>query len=71
MQDRLLLVDDDASLLKLLAMRLEAEGFEVQTAGSAEEALQSLRNNPVELVISDLRMDGASGLELFEQLRVC
>jgi two-component system response regulator GlrR len=69
MQDRLLLVDDDASLLKLLAMRLEAEGFEVQTAGSAEEALQSLRNNPVELVVSDLRMDGASGLELFEQIR--
>mgnify|MGYP003493130719 CR=1 FL=1 len=34
MQDRLLLVDDDASLLKLLAIRLEAEGFAVVTAGS-------------------------------------
>ena len=69
MQDRLLLVDDDASLLKLLAIRLEAEGFEVQTAESAEEALQTLRNNPVELVITDLRMEGASGLDLFEQVR--
>jgi len=69
MQDRLLLVDDDASLLKLLSIRLEAEGFEVQTAESAEQALQSLRNNPVELVITDLRMDGASGLDLFEQVR--
>ena len=38
MQDRLLLVDDDASLLKLLVIRLEAEGFEVQTAESAEAA---------------------------------
>jgi len=68
-QDRLLLVDDDPSLLKLLAIRLEAEGYAVQTAESAEEALQTLRNNPAELVLTDLRMDGASGLELFEQLR--
>jgi two-component system response regulator GlrR len=69
MQDRLLLVDDDVSLLKLLKIRLEAEGYEVQTAESAEEALQALRNNPVELVITDLRMEGASGLDLFEQVR--
>ena len=48
MKDRLLLVDDDASLLKLLAIRLEAEGFEVLTVESAEAALQSLRNEPVE-----------------------
>jgi two-component system response regulator GlrR len=68
-QARLLLVDDDASLLKLMAIRLEAEGFEVLTVESAEEALLSLRNNPVELVITDLRMEGASGLELFEQIR--
>ena len=52
MQDRLLLVDDDANLLKLLSIRLEAEGFEVQTAESAEQALQSLRNNPVELMLA-------------------
>ena len=36
MQDRLLLVDDDVSLLKLLTIRLEAEGYEVLTAESAE-----------------------------------
>lgn len=69
MPDRLLLVDDDTSLLKLMAIRLEAEGFEVLTVESAELALQALRNNPVELVITDLRMDGASGLELFEHIR--
>ena len=69
MQDRLLLVDDDASLLKLLGIRLEAEGFEVHTAESAEHAMQVLRNIPLELVITDLRMEGASGLELFEQIR--
>jgi len=68
-QDRLLLVDDDTSLLKLMAIRLEAEGFEVETVESAEQALQTLRNDPADLVITDLRMEGASGLDLFEQLR--
>lgn len=69
MPSRLLLVDDDASLLKLLTIRLEAEGYAVQTAASAAEALQTLRNNPVELVITDLRMEEASGLDLFEQIQ--
>ena len=69
MPDRVLLVDDDASLLKLLTIRLEAEGFEVHTSPSAEDAIQQLRNEPVDVVVTDLRMEGASGLELFEQIR--
>ena len=69
MQNHLLLVDDDTSLLKLLSIRLEAEGYRVQTAQSAEEAIPLLRNEPIELMVTDLRMDGASGLELFEQVR--
>jgi two-component system response regulator GlrR len=69
MQNRLLLVDDDASLLKLLSIRLEAEGYVLHTAESAEDAIQVLRNEPIELVVTDLRMDGASGMDLFEQVR--
>ncbi|MEH6583637.1 MAG: sigma 54-interacting transcriptional regulator [Halioglobus sp.] len=69
MQRRLLLVDDDPSLLKLLTIRLEAEGYLVSTAESAEAALQVLRNEPTELMLTDLRMEGTSGLELFEQAR--
>ncbi|MEM1155041.1 MAG: sigma 54-interacting transcriptional regulator [Pseudomonadota bacterium] len=69
MQDRLLLVDDDTNLLKLLGIRLEAEGFSVVSATSAPEALQALRNNPIDLVLTDLRMEGDSGLELFTQIQ--
>tara|TARA_R110001599_G_scaffold353527_1_gene593614 strand:+ start:58638 stop:59975 length:1338 start_codon:yes stop_codon:yes gene_type:complete len=69
MQDRLLLVDDDTNLLKLLGIRLEAEGFAIQSAASAAEALQLLRNHPVDLVLTDLRMEGQSGLDLFAQVR--
>jgi two-component system response regulator GlrR len=69
MMDRLLLVDDDTSLLKLLKIRLEAEGYMVDTAESSEQALQQLRNQHADLVLTDLRMEGASGLDLFEQIR--
>ena len=69
MQGHLLLVDDDANLLKLLSIRLEAEGFNVLTADSAEDALKVLRNNRVDLVITDLRMEGSDGLDLFAQIR--
>ena len=69
MAHQLLLVDDDTGLLKLLRIRLEAEGYHVHTAESAESALVVLRNEPIELMLTDLRMEGASGLELFEQAR--
>ena len=69
MHNQILLVDDDTSLLKLLSIRLEAEGYRVQTAESGEEAIQVLRNEPIELMVTDLRMDGISGMELFGQVR--
>ncbi|MCB1668001.1 MAG: sigma 54-interacting transcriptional regulator [Porticoccaceae bacterium] len=65
----ILLVDDDPGLLRLLSIRLEAEGFAVLAAESGEEALPALRNHAVDLVITDLRMGGMDGMELFEQIR--
>ena len=62
---RLLLVDDDPSLLKLLGMRLSSEGYQVTTAASGPEALRLLQKEPIDLVISDLRMDEMAGLALF------
>lgn len=66
---KLLLVDDDPSLIRLLSIRLETEGFEVITADSGQAALQQIAASPVDLVISDLRMDGMDGLELFERIQ--
>ena len=66
---RILLVDDDPSLMRLLVLRLEAAGFEVVTAASGTEALQRLRGRSVELMISDLRMGGMDGIELFEHVQ--
>lgn len=66
---KLLLVDDDPSLLKLLGMRLSSEGYQVTTAASGPEALRLLQKEKIELVISDLRMDEMDGLALFGEIQ--
>ncbi|MBZ7670371.1 two-component system response regulator GlrR [Klebsiella grimontii] len=66
---RLLLVDDDPGLLKLLGMRLISEGYSVLTAESGPEALRTLGRDKVDLVVSDLRMDEMDGLQLFSEIQ--
>jgi two-component system response regulator GlrR len=66
---RLLLVDDDPGLLKLLGMRLVSEGYSVVTAESGPEALRVLGRDKVDLVVSDLRMDEMDGLQLFSEIQ--
>ena len=66
---RLLLVDDDPGLLKLLGMRLSSEGYQVATAPSGPDALRLLQKEKIDLVISDLRMDEMDGLTLFAEIQ--
>jgi len=63
---RLLLVDDDHSLLRLLSMRLENEGYDVMAVANAEAAQQALDEGRFSVVLSDLRMPGADGMALFD-----
>lgn len=65
---RILLVDDDPSLRRLLALRLETEGHTVACAASAREALSELARFSADIVITDLRMEGMDGLELLREL---
>ena len=64
---RLLLVDDDPNLLKVLTIRLAAANFEVQVADGAEQALALLPVFHPEVLITDLRMGGMDGLALLKQ----
>ncbi|MEZ5626173.1 sigma 54-interacting transcriptional regulator [Denitromonas sp.] len=66
---RLLLVDDDPDLLRLLSMRLRASGYRVEAVDSAEAALAHLAVRPPDLVISDVRLPGRDGLALFDEIR--
>ncbi len=66
---RILLVDDDPGLLRLLSIRLRAEGYEVEAVESAADALASLNRFAAELVITDLRMDKMDGIGLLQELQ--
>ncbi len=63
---RILLVDDDTSLLRLLTLRLKATGYQVLTAESGENALTNMSVFRPQIVITDLRMDGMDGMALSE-----
>ena len=57
MKRRILLVDDEVAILLTLKAILEMNGFEVDTADSAENGIEKLRNAEYNMVISDLRME--------------
>lgn len=66
---KILIVDDDPHLLRLLGIRLSAAGYNVESAASAKIALGILKSFQPHMVISDLRMEGMDGMALFEQIR--
>ncbi len=66
---KILLVDDDPGLLRLLSIRLRAEQYEVEAVESAENALAVLHRFRPDLVITDLRMDKMDGIGLLKELQ--
>ena len=66
---RILVVDDSESTREVLRRNLEAAGYRVHTAEGVNHALEALEHAPFDLVITDLRMPGASGLELVRHVR--
>ena len=65
----ILVVDDDPGILRLLTMRLRSWGCRVSTAATAEEALARIAIDPPQLLLSDSRLPGKDGTELFEEIR--
>src|SRR5216117_3478482 len=69
-QERILVVDDDEGLLRLLTMRLSAMGFDVTTSMTGEEALAVAKREVFELALTDLRLPDRDGLSVLEELRL-
>ncbi len=66
---RILLIDDEEQMLRLISHYLEREGYDVVTAASSEEGLQKAVSHDPQLVISDWMLPGMSGIELTKTLR--
>ena len=66
---RILLVDDDPGLLRLLSIRLRAEHYEVEAVESAAEALAALSRFRPDLVVTDLRMENMDGIALLKEIQ--
>jgi two-component system response regulator GlrR len=64
----ILLVDDDPDLLKLISLRLTSAGYRVRTADSGETALATIAVERPATVVTDLRMPGIDGLQLFQAI---
>lgn len=69
MTKSILIVDDNPVNLKLIRILLAGEGYEVQTAVDAEEALRLLRQSRPAMILMDIQLPGIDGLELTRRLK--
>lgn len=65
---KILVIDDEQASCRTLKLHFENHGFEVETAGAAEEGLAFIKSEPFDLVISDIRMPGRDGLSLLKEV---
>ena len=70
MPGRILVIDDESQITRVLRAALTAQGFDVRTANDPEEGLQVFREWTPDLVITDLMMPGMSGVEVCRAIRV-
>src|SRR5438552_1475743 len=65
----ILIVEDEAKMRRLLELNLGEEGFTTLSAGDAESGLKLLRENSVDLVVTDLKLPGMNGLEFLQAVK--
>jgi len=69
-QGHILIVDDDESILEIVSAILSEADFQVLTAGSGEEALDIFATNKVDVLVTDICMNGMDGFELMSRVRL-
>ncbi|MGD8646666.1 MAG: sigma-54 dependent transcriptional regulator, partial [Desulfobacterales bacterium] len=66
--EKILVVDDDNNILRVIKLRLEAEGYQVTTAGKAKVALELANDDVFDFALVDLKLNGTDGIQLMENL---
>jgi CheY-like chemotaxis protein len=66
---RVLLVDDEPSIIKMVGKRLELEGFEVLVAVDGQEAIEKALASPPDIIVLDLMLPKISGFDVCERLK--
>ena len=69
MKHHILIIDDEATIRDLLAQFLTVSQYRVTTVSTAADALKSVVQDPPDLIISDLQLEDADGLEMIGQLK--
>jgi two-component system KDP operon response regulator KdpE len=69
MPGRILVIDDEPQITRVLRAALSAQGYDVRTANDPEEGLQVFKDWPPDLVVTDLMMPGMSGVEVTRAIR--
>jgi len=69
MMNKLLLIDDEPDILKVLSMSLRADGYQVHTALSGAEGLEIFENEHPQIVLTDIRMPGMDGIEVLKRIK--
>lgn len=66
---KVLIIDDESELRNLIRRLLELEGYNVMTAGNIKESLEVIKNNEINIVVSDVRLPDGNGLDLIPVLK--
>lgn len=66
---QILIIDDEGSQRRVLEYNLQQEGHETHTAASGEEGLEILKNSPIDVVITDIKMPTMNGVELLSEIK--
>ena len=69
MKKKILIVDDEPDIVSYLEMLLQDQGYDTTTARNGNEALESVRNDPPDLVTLDISMPEASGTRFYKEMR--
>ena len=69
MADTVLIVDDEEDFREIMSMRMEARGFDVATAGSADQAMSLLDQKEFDAVVMDFQMPGTDGMKALKSIK--